>query len=296
MGLADTSRIGTAAAISRRLFPGPEAHVVVATAENYPDALAGAPLTGALGIPTLLVPRDTLPAVVTAELQRLETTRVTILGGPAAVSPRVEQALRAQVGTVDRVAGTTRFDTAARIGGLVRALQPGSVVYLATGRGFADALAGGPLANGPILLTEPDALPVETRIALARLHPDRVVVFGGPVAVADTVLEQVRLATSASVSRVWGPDRYATAAAIARWFSAPAPMVLVATGQNFPDALAGAGAAAALGVPVVLVQHDAIPASARDQLERLRPAAIGVLGGDAAISDEVIGRLRGHLR
>ena len=86
-----------------------------------------------------------------------------------------------------------------------------------------------------------------------------------------------------------GGDRYATAAAVAaRPFSDTGQTVWLATDTEFPDALAGVAAAGVVGGPVLLVRPDALPPVTAEQLARLAPARIAVLGGTAAISDAVV--------
>ena len=60
----------------------------------------------------------------------------------------------------------------------------------------------------------------------------------------------------------------------------------IATGTNFPDALAGVPAAAMRNAPILLVS-DGIPAATRAELERLAPSTVYVLGGPVAVSDAV---------
>jgi putative cell wall-binding protein len=99
------------------------------------------------------------------------------------------------------------------------------------------------------------------------------------------------LAAGVSVTRVAGADRYATAAAIADagWPSAlPAgATLLLATGQTFPDAVAGAAAAGHLGVPLLLTPSGSLSSSAKSEISRLKPAHVVLLGGGAAVSSAV---------
>jgi putative cell wall-binding protein len=89
--------------------------------------------------------------------------------------------------------------------------------------------------------------------------------------------------------RLFGADRYATAAAIsAATFDPGVPAAVVATGATFADALAGAAAAAELGGPLLLVTPTAIPAATAAELARLDPAHIYVLGGPAAVGNAVL--------
>ena len=93
--------------------------------------------------------------------------------------------------------------------------------------------------------------------------------------------------------RVWGDDRYETAAALSQavWTADDAAIVFLATGQNFPDALAGGASSLGAG-PILLVQRDALPPSTSAEIQRLQPCFIVALGGPNAISDAVINQAR----
>ncbi len=188
-----------------------------------------------------------------------------------------------------RIAGGSRYSTAVAIS--QSAFPDGaSTVFVGTGMDFPDALTGGPAAatlDAPILLTDPTWLPDSTMAEIRRLAPDRIVVLGGPSAVSDAVYG-VLSGLAPQIERVSGLTRYATAAMVAAtFFPTEADVVYIATGQNFPDALAGAAAAVQDRAPVLLVLPDAIPVEIRSQLERLSPNRIILLGGTSAISTAV---------
>ena len=98
-----------------------------------------------------------------------------------------------------------------------------------------------------------------------------------------------------SVARIAGPDRYATAALTSRSaFASEVPLAFVATGTNFPDALAAGAAAAKIGVPVLLVQPNAVPAATAAELQRLRPGRIAIFGSAGVVSDAIAAELDGY--
>ncbi|WP_345065290.1 choice-of-anchor G family protein [Leifsonia kafniensis] len=100
-------------------------------------------------------------------------------------------------------------------------------------------------------------------------------------------------ATAPTVKRISGDDRYATAVALSKAsYPKTAPIVYVATGANFPDALAAAPAAAKLGGPLLLTTIDALPANVTAEIKRLKPSRIVVVGGTAVISDAVLKQLK----
>ncbi len=153
---------------------------------------------------------------------------------------------------------------------------------------FPDALSGASLAGargGPILLTAPDRIPTSTIGELRRLHPASIVVLGGTGAVSASVFAALQTYTSGSVTRIAGADRYATSAAISKsGYDPGVPVAYIATGANFPDALAGAALAASTGGPVLLVSPTGIPSSIATELRRLRPGKIVIFGGSGAVS------------
>ena len=91
---------------------------------------------------------------------------------------------------VQRLAGKTRYDTAAAIS--AAHFQPGvEVVYLANGENTVDALAIGPVADGPVLLVpRSGSLPAGTAAELARLDPGSITVLGSSAAVSEDMVAQ----------------------------------------------------------------------------------------------------------
>jgi putative cell wall-binding protein/GH25 family lysozyme M1 (1,4-beta-N-acetylmuramidase) len=268
--------------------------VYVASRSTYPDALAGGAAAGYRGAPVLLTYPDTLPDATRAQLAELRPQRVVVLGGVAAVSDTVRQQL-SQIATagaagVTRVSGADRFDTSATISSTTFPPGRGGTAYVATGLDFPDALSGAALAGGPdkgpMLLTRPDALPQTVSAELARLAPARIVVLGGVNAVGESVVAQLKVI--APTSRLSGADRFDTSAVIAAaGYPSGSDVAFVATGVNFPDALAGAPTAGRLGGPVLLTRPDGLPVSVRTALTKLGADGLVVLGGPNAVSPAV---------
>jgi putative cell wall-binding protein len=286
--LAGKDRYATAAAVVHRFSPGtPVAYV--ASGLDFPDALAGAAAAGAQGSPVLLTSPRSLPAATQQALTYLKPAKIVVLGGTTSVSNSVLSALRSlTTGTVSRIGGANRFDTAAKVSASV-AKRGVAVAYVASGGSFADALAGAALAGSqkaPVLLTSARSLPAATVTELKRLQPARIVVLGGEGVVSAGVATQLKSLTSGAVTRLAGSDRYATAAAVAAAFGS-ARSAYVASGQSFPDALAGAALAATQGAPVLLVTSGSVPSATRNALHGMNPTQIVALGGTGPLSDTV---------
>ncbi|HVM54529.1 MAG TPA: cell wall-binding repeat-containing protein [Acidimicrobiales bacterium] len=197
-----------------------------------------------------------------------------------------------------RIAGADRYETAVRISSA--AFTGGAeAVVLASGESFPDGLTAGPLAalhDAPVLLTTRDALPPITARELERLAPERVFVVGGTAAVADEVVAEIRAIAGVQPARIAGATRYETATAVASLFPAPAPIAFLASGADFPDALAGGAAAALGGAPLLLTPPALLPDPVRDELARLAPPEVLVLGGTSAVSDAAMAAIGGPAR
>src|SRR5664280_187945 len=268
--LAGADRYGTAGAISRYAFQpqysGQSFSVTVASGTNFPDALAAGPVAAAQDGPLLLVPQDgVLPPTVITELTRLNPYMVHIAGGTAAVSSLVQNQLKSfGAGAVLRWAGADRYGTAAQLAGLTGGLD--KTVFIATGASFPDALGGSAAAGrlgGALMLTDRSALPAATAAALTSGKPTKVVILGGEAVIDPVVLSQVHtLLPGATVQRWAGADRYATASAISfNTYPQGATTAYLASGADYPDALAGGPVAARAGAPLLITQKDCVPTS-----------------------------------
>jgi putative cell wall-binding protein len=290
--LAGSDRYATAAAISRDTFAAGVSVTYVATGQNFPDALAGAPAAAKANAPILLVTRDSVPAATATELRRLKPARIVVLGSSGVVGSGVARTLDGlTAGSVSRLAGSDRYATAAAISRATFGAGV-AVVYIATGQNFPDALGGGAAAGhqkGPVLLTPASSLPSVTATELSRLRPARIVILGASGVVSSHVADQLRHYSS-NVSRLSGDDRYATAVSVSRstYGSAGADTVFVATGTKFPDGLAGGPTAAITPGPLLLVQPNALPSEVATELRRLDPGKVIVLGSSGVVSDAVV--------
>ncbi|MGZ6260337.1 MAG: cell wall-binding repeat-containing protein, partial [Candidatus Limnocylindrales bacterium] len=128
-------------------------------------------------------------------------------------------------------------------------------------------------------------------VELKRLKPARIFVVGGPTAVPEAIRADLAAYTAGPVTRLAGGDRYETAAAVSAAVYGQSNVVYLATGRDFPDALAGS----ALGGPLLLVPGSSIPAAVLAEVVRLRPLRIVVLGSPAAVADAPANALRAAL-
>ena len=286
------NRYATAAHLAQHDSTGATRTYVTSGEEPWDALAAGAQAGGADRL--VLTHQDRLTRVTQEALRDLGGAghEVVIVGGESAVSAAVETALEdLGVGDVTRVAGKHRYETAVE---LVQGTP--DRVYLTNGRDYPDGLAvGGVSAPGAdaLLLTRPHALPSVTRAALTDLAPAEVVIVGGESAVDAAVRTEIEaLLPDADVTRVAGPHRYATAAALVEQFGG-GDHAYVATGTAFSDALA----AGQLDGPVLLTRPGSLPQATAAALTDV--ASLGrttALGGQAAVQETVLDQVRELLR
>lgn len=291
--IAGPRRVQTAVEVSERAFPEGALAVVLATDHDFPDALAGAPLAARLGGPLLLNGSRELAPAVAAEITRLKPGRVVILGTADVISVKVvSQLMRLGVERVERIGGRNRFDTMLGVARAFRAASARKVsrVVLVSGRNWADAASVAPLAaaNGwPILLTEPDAPTWQTQTALAELEATSTLVVGGEGAVGATVTAEVP-----APLRIGGADRYETSSLLAEWSLSHGMLpdrMLVASGQNFPDALTSASLGQHLKSPLLLTRASEISTGLAGYLDSHRDRITRgfVVGGSDVVNETV---------
>jgi putative cell wall-binding protein/Tol biopolymer transport system component len=198
-------------------------------------------------------------------------------------------------GGVTRLAGADRFAVSAAVSRAQFGSAKPTDVYVAAGSTYADALSGAPaagIAGSPVLLTPGERLTAEVASEIGRLGASRIHVLGGPASVKDSVLDDLRRISGATVDRIGGADRYEVSAAVSQHaFPRGTGVVYVASGEVFADALSGGAAAGREKGPVLLTAKSAVPAAVMTELKRLAPKKIVVLGGVNSVSDAVLGDL-----
>lgn len=283
--LAGPDRYATAAAISGYGFPDGSDSALLTRGDVFADALAAGTLQEG---PLLLVPPCTPePGMAGAELDRLEAASVGVLGGEQAVCDLAVAELTGAGRVPYRMAGPDRFATAVEVAR--RGFPTGAdTVYLADADDAPDALAAGPLTEGPILLVSQGSPSQLVLDEIERLAPQRVVALGGTAAVAQETLEAA--AGGRPTLRLGGATRLETAVEVSRHQYGDGEdgpeRVLLARADVFADALS----AGALDTgPLLLVPScGPLPAAVAGELERLAPQMVIALGGTAAICDDLL--------
>ncbi len=291
------TRYETATEIAREGWPDGAETVLLASGENWPDALAATPLSMALDAPLLLTAKSGLSSATRHALAELAPSEIIVLGGEAALLSTTTVQAGAAAGleqdAVRRIAGANRYETAALIAEEVGIPESGRVV-LVSGASFADALsvsASAGASGEPILLTQKSALPTSVGSFLLA-HDEEISsawVIGGTAVITEELASAVKAGSLGfgpkAVTRTAGVNRYATNIAVLNAMFPGELEPYVATGVKFPDALSAGTLAAREGRPIMLLGGRYMSPYTREFLinEEERLADFTIIGGPGAL-------------
>ncbi|MCM8711276.1 cell wall-binding repeat-containing protein [Clostridium sp. SYSU_GA19001] len=257
-------------------------YAVLATGQDFPDALCAAPLAKKYNAPILLVGKDSLDSAVENELKRLQVKNVFLIGGQGVISVNVENKLKSMNIGVTRLGGKDRYETSILI---AEQLSSTGKAVITTGGDFADALSISPIAASegmPILLSEKNVLPNGVKEYLNKINVTKTYLIGGTGVIGASVESSVP-----APERLAGNNRYETNYSVINKFKDVLNFnsIFVATGKNFPDALAGSALAGKGFSPLVLVDGGIIQ-STSDLIKAKLPDKNSViaLGGEAVVA------------
>ncbi len=277
--IGGSDRYATATQIYQQRFAASSSAVLV-SGTNYPDALSAVYLARSLSTGVLTTAPGSLPASTKAQLVAGAVSHVYIVGGTSAVSAAVATQVAAlHVGNlssnptiaVTRIGGADRYATNRMVDTYVGSTGSKTAI-IATGQGFADALAVGPVVydiGHPLILTDPAQLSAAAKQTMTSLGITQAIIIGGSNAVSTTVETQLAGQGVTVVYRVAGLDRTQTAADIATWETDGLPAankyaalptlgffgagtIDIARGDDFADGLAVGSLAGLEATPLVL--------------------------------------------
>jgi len=323
-------RYATSAAVARATFGTSTTAVgkaVIASGRDFPDAVVGANLlSGYFGPgPILLTRVHDVPQPIVDAIKALHIPQLFVVGGTAAVDRSAEQRLTSLTsafglgGQVTRFSGLDRYSTGASVArtafdneaNVPTVVDGMRTAFLVSGVAATDGLAVAPLAYAlspvntkfPVLLTQPDVLSTATKDALLSITGgnapiQQVVAIGGPGAVSDAVLSQVR-ALGISARRIQGINRQATAVAVANFavqtLGWNPTRVVIARGDDPADAASAAPYAGGKRAPLLFTLSPDQLGSATADFLRAHAGTIqriDVMGGPGAVTDTVIAQAR----
>ena len=293
--ISGATRYDVAVKISQQGFATTGVPVVYVTnGDNFPDALSASPAASVQGGPLLLTTSAMLPTVVRAEISRLRPARIVVVGGARSVSDSVfaELSALAPAGNTIRIGGADRYEASRNVAQYAFGTLNPATAYVATGENYPDALSASAAAGSsgsPVILI-PGSSPMADQPTLdliVALRVTRLKIAGGPNSVSQAQMDQLGAVVPAV--RLSGTDRVDASRNIVRdAFAGTRPTeIFLATGYNFPDALAGAALAGKKRAPLLLVPGFCVPQATIDMIRNFGSTSVTLLGGPDSLSPSV---------
>lgn len=279
--IAGADRIDTAIAVKKSFTEWSDT-ALIARADTFADSLSGSALSGALRAPIFLTSGTKLDVRVAANLREGGFKNVILLGGNGAISDQVAADINSSGFKVSRLGGANRYETSLLVAQQVLAKTGKKTVLLAAGENYPDALSAGAAAakTGAAILLAPTTTGLDTtsRTFLAQVNAG-VITVGGPAAQA------AKISGLKAQKSLTGANRFDTAVKVAQEFFANASQAMLASGLNFPDALAAASVAGLTGRPLVLGTAQSTPKETAGYLREagISSAAVHLVGGPGAV-------------
>lgn len=290
-----SNRYQTAISISQNGWTNSD-YVIIANGEDFPDALSASPLAAYYNAPILLTAKDSISDETLNELKRLKVKKVLIIGGPGVVSNSIKSSIenlkydeQTKTITCDRIYGDNRFATSVAV---AKQLPNSGEIAVLSGENFPDALSMAPFAAKnkiPIVLVSKSEVSPSLKDYINENNINKTYIIGGPGVINDIITKSFN-----NPERIYGQNRYETNTKVIQRFSdiINISKTFVASGDNFPDGLAGSALAAKSSSPIVLTSKSP-DNTTRDfiynNLDKI--SNLSILGGSGVIPPDLIQNL-----
>lgn len=289
--LGGADRYQTSVAIAESGWPTGSVYAVLATGNDYPDALSAAPLAKKYDAPILLTDKTTIPQTILDEIIKLKTSHIYICGGTGVVSQDVENQLNTIGITTERLEGNDRYETSLAIAKKM-GVTSGQLIAV-SGYDWADALSASSIAAEmgiPVLLTDKDAVSGDLNSFLTQGNFSKTYVLGDTSLISNTVANNLP-----NPERIIGSTEYERNINILKRFQSNLKLtsICIATGADFPDALSGSALAAKLSSAIVLVDGNNLQTETTEYATQnlVQTSNVYVFGLQGAVSDDVLNRI-----
>lgn len=221
-------------------------NLVISTSSNWPDALSGSALAGAVNSPMLMVPLHVADATTQLNFIANNVNKggtIYILGGSAVVSSDYESVLSSSGFTVKRLWGQDAVDTSVAVSNELASLKPINGAIIVPRCNYVDAVSISSYANQeglPILITDKEDTKdsVVTFLKNYSATIKNVYVIGGNAVIGDSRIPVLSSAVSGNIiKRIWGMDRYDTGYSVATTLPQDNSKLDIVEGDDFVTAL-----------------------------------------------------------
>lgn len=290
--ISGENRGQTAIEVSKKMFKEGTNKVVLANQDNYSDVLTAAPFAKANNASLLYVSSNSISKEVISEIARLKSKEITIIGGEKSVDEGLKKELEKRNFKVDRLSGSDRYKTSAQIAAKLIDDKT-TTLEIASGENYADALSLNNAAEkdkAPILLVRVNAIDKSVEDVIKSSKASLINIAGGEISVSENTKANIKKISNATVNRMGGADRYETSILLAK-YSGAKEVVVVASGENFADALVAAPFSAKQNGAILLTNEEKLGQKAEQFIKDTKFNKSYVIGGEKSVSEDVINQL-----
>ena len=290
--ISGQNRVQTAIEVSKKMFKEGTNKVVLANQNNYSDVLTASPFAKANNASLLYVSSNSISKEVMSEIARLKAKEITIIGGEKSVDEGLKKELEKRNFKVDRLSGIDRYKTSAKIAAKLIDNKT-TTLEIASGENYADALSLNNVAEkdkAPILLVRVNAIDKSVEDVIKSSKASLINIAGGEKSVSESTKVNVKKISNATVNRIGGADRYETSILLAK-YSGAKEVVVVASGENFADALVAAPFSAKQKGAILLTNKDKLGQKTEQFIKDTKFNKSYVIGGEKSVSEDVITQL-----
>ncbi|GAE02661.1 hypothetical protein CBO05C_2351 [Clostridium botulinum B str. Osaka05] len=244
--------------------------IIIASGENFPDAISATPLCKKYNAPLMLV-NDDLTGLQQSFIYHNGIKKAIIVGGSSVVNKDIEGILEVSDVSVRRLGGHDRYDTCEKV---ASEMGKNNGFIIVNGENFPDALSASSVASAmgvPILLTHQDKFP---QYGITAVPKDSTFIIGGEGVVSDKIKDEYH------ADRISGKNRYETNLAVVKEFRHILDFkhVYTSSGENFPDALSASALASATNSPLVLAPYK-VGKDAKEFINSMECKNLTLVGG-----------------
>ena len=294
--LSGISRYETAVAISKNQFSSSK-YVVLANGQAPNDILVASSLAGNLNAPILITDRNSLNASTKAEIQRLNSSNIIVIGGNSKISSAVTNSLKSMGKNVEVINGSSDADMSVKVANKAMEFKSANTVILSSEKSLPDSLSASALAakNGyPIIYTGKNAISGVAKGFIKNGKISNVIIVGGDQTISNGVLNSVK-SMGKSVSRVYGRSRYDTSLAIAKNYFNNSSTVGLATGAEFVDSLTSGPVSGLNNQAILLVSNNTLSSGIKDYIKSTGAKSVYLYGGTSWLSEGFRGEVLKYL-
>ncbi|MCA5587589.1 cell wall-binding repeat-containing protein [Finegoldia magna] len=290
--ISGENRVQTSIEVSKKMFKEGTNKVVLANQDNYSDVLTAAPFAKANNASLLYISSNSISKEVMSEISRLKAKEITIIGGEKSVDEGLKKELEKRNFKVDRLSGADRYKTSAQIAAKLIDDKT-TTLEIASGENYADALSLNNAAEkdkAPILLVRVNAIDKSVEDVIKSSKASLINIAGGEKSVSENTKANIKKISNATVNRMGGADRYETSILLAK-YSGAKEVVVVASGENFADALVAAPFSAKQKGAILLTNKEKLGQKAEQFIKDTKFNKSYVIGGEKSVSEDVINQL-----